>query len=57
MSICLFVCCLLFCVARPEVGRTECVDALELLGGSLANDNDNYDIGLGRFYQSLTNDA
>ena len=30
---------------RPEVSKEEAVDALELLGGSFANDKDNYDIG------------
>ena len=31
---------------RPEVSKEMAVTALELLGASFANDNDNYDIGI-----------
>jgi len=39
-----------YLIARPEVSKAESVEALELLGASLANDNDNYDIGLAYNY-------
>ena len=34
-----------YLISRPELGRDKCVEALELLGASFANDKDNYNIG------------
>ena len=38
---------------RPEVSKEMAVTAMELLGASFANDNDNYDIGKIYFYKML----
>lgn len=39
-----------FFIQRPEVSKTEAVEAQELLGASFANDKDNYDIGTAYCY-------
>merc|ERR1712147_577716 len=39
-----------YLIERPEIGKEERIEALELLGASFANDKDNYDVGLAYTY-------
>ena len=39
-----------FLIQRPEISKSQKIEALELLGASFANDKDNYDVGLAYTY-------
>ena len=39
-----------YLIQRPEISKSQKIEALELLGASFANDKDNYDVGLAYTY-------